>query len=124
MPFVSKNTGWKRITAYYKPWYGNIGIGLLSIVNTFSFIMYGVFVVLIMVLFTAYEAGKNGVESDFNANSISWKPDSDDGTLTKADFILYKRILLISWAIWLVISWLVTASEKSIFVVMGEGLTY
>ena len=55
-PFVSDNAGWRRIISYYKPWYANIGIGVLSILNTFQWIAVGVFVTLLMVVFTAFTA--------------------------------------------------------------------
>ena len=50
--------------------------------------------------------------------------ESEDGRMSKDEFIFYKRIILIMWSGWMVLDWFVTGSQKAIFTTMAENLTY
>ena len=98
--------------SYYKPWTANIAIGVLSILNTFQWIAVGVFVTALMVLFTAYDAsrGEGGVGTDLPMNRMGFELESPDGNMTKDEFIMLKRIIIIAWAVWMMVAYFVTGS--------------
>ena len=77
-----------------------------------------------MVLFTAYEASKTGVVTELPTSRMGFEMESPDGNMTDDEFILIKRIVLIAWTIWMIIAWFVTGSQKAIYSVMAENLTY
>ena len=110
--------------SYYKPWSANIAIGVLSILNTFQWIAVGVFVTSLMVLFTAYEAARTGVVTELPTSKMGFEMESPDGNMTEDEFIAIKRIVLIAWAVWMIIAWFVTGSQKAIYTVMAENLTF
>ena len=98
--------------SYYKPWTANIAIGILSILNTFQWIAVGVFVTALMVLFTAYDAsrGEGGVATDLPVGRMGIEFESPDGNMSKDEFILLKRIIIIAWAVWMLVAYVVTGS--------------
>ena len=79
-----------------------------------------------MVLFTAYEAskGEGGVGTELPTSKMGFELESPDGNMTRDEFILIKRIIIIAWAVWMMVAYLVTGSQKAIYTVMGENLTY
>ena len=63
-----------------------------------------------MVLFTAYEASRDGVVTELPMNRMGIDMESPDGNMTEDEFVLSKRIILIAWAVWMIIAWFVTGS--------------
>ena len=73
-----------------------------------------------MVLTLNYSAG--GTQNKDETGLL--KGDGPNGELTKSQYIDYKLIVLCTWVGWIVFSNLLAGSEKAIFYVMGERLSY
>ena len=109
--------------SYYKPYCAIFGMSFLALINTLGFLMIGGFIATLIILFMQYEAARNGVSGSFSVGGYDME-DQGIEIMTKDEFITYKRIALLAWVGWALISMCVAGAEKSIFVYMGEKLSY
>ena len=96
--FVSPNAGWKRIFSYYTPHWIIAVMVVLAIINSCALPVIAYLI----------------INLQFSLYSVKTNPDWESDTQT----------YLIAMAIWVFCIAIFNSTEKSIFAVMGEKLTY